>query len=394
MASIVQRGKSYCVVYYTVKDGVRKQKWESYHSQSEALFRKSIVEYHQRTKKLEAVVQPETVAQLLYEYVHLYGRAKWSLSMYTTSMGLIRNYIVPLFGTVQLKDLSPRLVAKLYSAFQDCKPNSPAALKSIQKLLHSAFEQAVLWEYVERNPFHKATIPKIRPMSQTLLLPEQIHVLLQRCENLWLRLAIELAFVCTLRRGELLALTWDDIDWNASSLRISKTICRVSKDAIIALNQRDIIQILPSNADNRTTLVIKAPKTETSHRTVYFPPSVRQSLLAWKNEQQKSAASINLGLIFANEDGRPIQGNLVTQCFCRLVAQCGFPKVTFHSLRHSSITYKLVLTSGDIKAVQGDSGHAQAGMITEIYGHMLDENRRKCVDRFEVKFYQSNGTTL
>ena len=66
--------------------------------------------------------------------------------------------------------------------------------------------------------------------------------------------------------------------------------------------------------------------------------------------------------------------------------------MTFHSLRHSSITYKLVLTGGDIKAVQGDSGHSQADMITEIYGHILDTNRRKNMERFEKEFYQNYGT--
>ena len=61
--------------------------------------------------------------------------------------------------------------------------------------------------------------------------------------------------------------------------------------------------------------------------------------------------------------------------------------MTFHSLRHSSITYKLVLTGEDIKAVQGDSGHSQADMITEIYGHTLDANSRKTTERFEGEFY-------
>lgn len=51
--------------------------------------------------------------------------------------------------------------------------------------------------------------------------------------------------------------------------------------------------------------------------------------------------------------------------------------MVFHSLRHTSVTYKLKLSGGDIKAVQGDSGHAQADMVTEVYGHILDEDRKK-----------------
>ena len=93
-------------------------------------------------------------------------------------------------------------------------------------------------------------------------------------------------------------------------------------------------------------------------------------------------------LIFCYEDGRPIQETTLTKHFHTALERAGLPRVPFHSLRHSSITYKLALSGGDIKAVQGDSGHAQAGMITERYGHILEENRRNTSQRFEELFYQ------
>lgn len=58
--------------------------------------------------------------------------------------------------------------------------------------------------------------------------------------------------------------------------------------------------------------------------------------------------------------------------------------MVFHSLRHTSVTYKLKLSGGDIKAVQGDSGHAQADMVTEVYGHILDEDRKKNAQLMKV----------
>ena len=70
-----------------------------------------------------------------------------------------------------------------------------------------------------------------------------------------------------------------------------------------------------------------------------------------------------------------------------LLAQ-DLPKVTFHSLRHSSITYKLMLTGGNIKAVQGDSGHAQAEMITERYGHVIDSSRKDSAQKLQDEFYK------
>lgn len=68
------------------------------------------------------------------------------------------------------------------------------------------------------------------------------------------------------------------------------------------------------------------------------------------------------------------------------------PKVVFHSLRHSSITYKLKLNGGDVKAVQGDSGHSQVKMVTDVYSHILDEDRCMNAQRFEDAFYSKIGT--
>ena len=71
----------------------------------------------------------------------------------------------------------------------------------------------------------------------------------------------------------------------------------------------------------------------------------------------------------------------------KVIDEQGLPDVVFHSLRHTSVTYKLKLSGGDIKAFQGDSGHAQADMVTEVYGHIIDEDRRKNAQRMEDAFY-------
>ena len=81
MASIVQRGSSYSVVYYTKEDGIRKQKWERFRTEKDALHRKYMVEQYQQVKK-ELAHRPQTVGQFIQEYAWLYGRAKWSLSIH------------------------------------------------------------------------------------------------------------------------------------------------------------------------------------------------------------------------------------------------------------------------------------------------------------------------
>lgn len=65
------------------------------------------------------------------------------------------------------------------------------------------------------------------------------------------------------------------------------------------------------------------------------------------------------------------------------------PNVVFHSLRHSSTTYKLKLNHSDLKATQGDTGHAQIDMITKVYAHILDEDRKINAQKFEAAFYSN-----
>ena len=72
--------------------------------------------------------------------------------------------------------------------------------------------------------------------------------------------------------------------------------------------------------------------------------------------------------------------------FNKLIEEHHLPKVVFHSLRHSSVTYKLKLNKGDIKAVQGDSGHSQTDMVTDVYSHIIDEDRKK-----NAEFYKKNN---
>ena len=83
----------------------------------------------------------------------------------------------------------------------------------------------------------------------------------------------------------------------------------------------------------------------------------------------------------------PMESQIINRAFNKLIKENGFPHVVFHSLRHSSITYKLKLNGGDMKAVQGDSGHAQMKMVADVYSHIIDEDRCINAQRFEDAFY-------
>lgn len=118
--------------------------------------------------------------------------------------------------------------------------------------------------------------------------------------------------------------------------------------------------------------MLKKPKTESSIRKIWIPTTLARLLRNWKENQDKAKTYYgdnyyDYGLVIALDNGRPCEDRVIGQAFNRLKKKANLPDVVFHSLRHSSTTYKLKLNHGDIKATQGDTGHAQPDMVTEVY---------------------------
>lgn len=246
MASIVKRNKNFSVVYTTYTEGRKKQKWETYHSYEAALKRKEQIELIQAQQKEKLQSHAETLSDLLREHMVLYGQSRWSYSTYTNYVSLMKNHILPFWGEMRLTEFSPKIIATLYSRMRYQQNLTPQMLISIHKLLHSAFEQAVLWEYADRNPFHKAAIPKSFPCPMEMLSNEKIRKLLHHSCFSLLGIAAHLAFAGSLRKGEILALTWGDVDFKSDSICVNKTLKRVRKDAIQALDRNDILHQFPA----------------------------------------------------------------------------------------------------------------------------------------------------
>ena len=143
-----------------------------------------------------------------------------------------------------------------------------------------------------------------------------------------------------------------------------------------------------------TALVLKEPKTKTSIRRVYLPKTVAYMLVERKKEIDElmdlfGDEYIDNNLVFCSSNGRPMESQVINRAFNKLIKENGLPHVVFHSLRHSSITYKLKLNGGDMKSVQGDSGHAQVKMVADVYSHIIDEDRCINAQRLEEAFYSS-----
>lgn len=417
MASIVKRKNKYAVVYtYEDENGVKRQRWESYNTNAEAKKRKAQVEYELASNTF---IPPSaaTVRDLLSEYVAIYGVNTWAISTYDTRLGLIQNYINPMIGDVKLSDVSPHMMDKFYQDLLRVKAKvgpykkdkneylSARTVTEIHKLLRCAFNQGVKWEMLPKNPVLNCTLPKPEEKRRDMWDAETLFKALQLCDDDILALALNLAFSCSLRMGEMLGLTWDCIDVSEESISqnkayiyVNKELQRTSKSAVEKLNGRDVIFTFPPvMARNSTYLLLKTPKTKTSIRRVYLPKTVAEMLVERRKEIEEmkelfGEEYVDYNLVFCNPMGRPIEGQVITRLLNKLIRENDLPKVVFHSIRHTSTTYKLKISGGDIKAVQGDTGHAQASMVTERYAHILDDDRRINAERFEREFYGGDHT--
>lgn len=419
MASIVQRKNRYCVVYlFDDENGKRKQKWESFRTMADAKRRKAEVEYREELGNL-VIPKCQTLDELLKEYVSLYGKATWSISMYQSCTSLIEHYISPLIGAMKLKDVTSRVLEKYYMTLlktpavkkvtersRSKKVNyvTPATVKKVHNILRSCFHQAVKWDLMEKNPALYATVPKAKVKTRAIWDADTLFRAIALCEDTRLKLAINLAFSCSLRIGELLGLTWDCVDISEESITagrasiyVNKELQRVEKDVMEKLEKKDVLRVFPElRSRNKTVLVLKKPKTATSTRKIFLPKTVSEMLTEWKNQQDEAKEALgseysDFDLVMANGLGMPTESSRITDMFNALIAANDLPRVVFHSLRHSSITYKLKLNGGDIKAVQGDSGHAQASMVTDQYSHILDEDRKHNAELLEEAFYSGKA---
>ena len=330
----------------------------------------------------------------------------------------MRNYIYPLIGDMKLDEINPRVMDRYFQSLLSVKTKivnnrtpkneylTVHTVREIHKLLRNAFNQAVKWEMMSRNPVANATLPKEEHEKREIWTAETLMKALEVCDDEILALAINLAFSCSLRMGEMLGLTWDCIDIsekslkeNSASIFINKELQRVNRDTMEKLDSKDVIFIFPKVLMNTSTaLVLKSPKTKTSVRKVFLPNTVAQMLVKRKEQIEGlkelfGDEYLDYNLVFANSSGRPMEGQVITRALKQLIRDNNLPDVVFHSFRHASITYKLKWNGGDMKSVQGDSGHARMDMVADVYSHIIDEDRRFNAQRFDEQFYHAKALT-
>jgi len=277
----------------------------------------------------------------------------------------IRVHAIPALGRIRLGRLTPQHFQRLY---QDklAAGLSPTTVSHLHTVLHGAFAEAVRWGLLPRNVVSLVRPPRKAHVEVVALTVEQARALLAAAAGNRFEAMFVLAVKTGMRRGELLALRWEDVDLDKGMIQVRGTLRRT-----------------------REGLTFGVPKTAASRRQVVLSPSVVAVLRrhrACQEEERQGVGDLwlNLGLVFPNTLGRPMEPrDLLANVYRPLLDRAGLPPVTFHALRHTAAT--LLLSEGEHpKVVQELLGHAQVSITLDRYSHMtprLMSNAAVVMDR-------------
>lgn len=432
MASIVKRGKKYSVVFYEGEGKERHQVWESGLSYTQAKARKAKIELDQlegtHIDQNNILFKP-----FMMEFIEKHGTVKWGESYYNSSIGLLNNYIYPYWEDKLIRKITVKDVDDYYhylthkcervydSRYQKGKKEkgtehvTESVVNDIHKLLRCAFNKAKKWQYIRKNPFLDAELPEYKMKERPALTPTQLDQIFDATDNpedydLYLiHCAMNLAFAGSMRGGEIGGLQWDDIiDHDRRVLYVHKTIDRVSKEALKKVSKTQIYFKFPCLFPNtKSIIVLKNTKEDGgSDRKCFLPEVVYNKLMVLKSLQDNMKQDfgeegyVDYGLIICQANGRPIMTEHLNHRFQAVLddlgikppAESGEDKYVFHSIRSSATTYKLRISGGDIKAVQGENGQKDPKMVTHQYSRILDEDRQRIASTMNEDFYSKSNT--
>ena len=424
MASIMKRGNTYSV-RYNYKDHAGKpcKGWETFKTKAEAQERKITVE-KELLDGTFLVPDTMTVEEMLYKWIPIQSsKHKWSPKTYTQSVAMVQNLIVPYIGKRKVQDLRTYDIEQFYATLsqtpcgqyvhgekQELTENqkkrllSSTSIHEVHTLLKTAFSYAVDWDLIHKSPTPREA-PKINTEERTIWDERTMLAALQTIENPALHLAVHLSMILSLREGEILGLQPGDLDFDAAdgrgTITVNKAMQRADKVALSKIDPSQIYHIFPDQREGSSSaLVLKKPKTKKSSRTLYLTRPLKEELLAWLEKLRQDELAMdgryrNCGQLFRLPNGMPVAPEALSKWYRTWRAEHPeFEKIVFHGLRHSSATYQLIESGGNIKAVQGNTGHATTGILMDTYAHTHDKPRLELAEKLEADFYSQDIGSL
>jgi integrase len=337
--------------------GKRKRKWHSF----EGTKREAQIECSRLITAITGGTYVEqnkiTLSAFLSRWLdHI--KSQVSPKSFERYAGIVNQNIRPALGAVILTKLKPAQISDLYAAAlangrRDDKAGglAPRTVGHMHRVLKQALNQAIRWELLNRNPADAVDPPKVewKPV-QTYDLPQTADVI-EHFRGRSLFIPVLLASLCGLRRGEICALRWKNVDLDGAQL-----------------------SVVESMEQTKAGLRFKPPKSGKG-RTVALSETVAAELRAYRIKRAQEMLKLGAGLsdddlVIAHEDGSQITPIYVSQQWGRLIAKTPLARLRFHDLRHAHATH--MLANGVHPKVASERlGHSKVGITLDLYSHVI-----------------------
>ena len=368
-----KRGKnSWAIAIYVGRDhrGKPKYKWHTVRGGK----RKAQDECTRLLNELATgeYVEPSkmTVREYLAYWLENYAKLNVAGRTFERYSEIVRLHLVPALGDKLLTKLQPLSIQGCYvAALQSGRKDKRAGLSAQtvvhhHRVLREALQQAVRWKLLVRNPADAVDPPKVERREMQVLDEHQTKRLLAVVVGTRLYIPVLLAVTTGLRRGEILALRWQDIDLDQGTLAVRRSLEQ-------------------TRGGNR----FKEPKTQKARRVVALPALTTEALRKLKVEQAKARLLIGAGyadegLVCARIHGTRLDPAETTAAFAALIKKADLPKIRFHDLRHSHAT-QLLRQHVHPKVVSERLGHSTIGITLDVYSHVLPGMQEEAARRID-----------
>jgi integrase len=300
----------------------------------------------------------ETVAEYLERWERDWASHNLSPKTLERASELITTKVRPEIGAVRLQKLKPVHCAELYAKLLregavDGGGLAPRTVGQVHRILHRAFGHAVKWGVITTNPCAAVDPPAITTKEIEILTEDQVTDVLRKLKGRPMYMLAAVGLATGLRRGELLALRWKDVNLDAGTLQVEQSL-----------------------EQTKAGLRFKEPKTKHGRRQVALPASVISELKNLRLEQQKTRLALGLGkddpdgLVFRRDDGKPMRPDNVSSEWRRLVVVLKLPKVSLHAWRHTHASH-LIRANHDVLTISRRLGHGSPSITLNVYGHLF-----------------------